>query len=80
MPKTINMYKRKYINPEIDLSESIIKQSSGENLAEVVKNHLRNNVDIDTKLDSSLQKYISDSKKSFIPMAALGMSMPNIAD
>ena len=74
------MYKRKYINPEIDLSESIIKQSSGENLAEVVKNHLRNNVDIDTKLDSSLQKYISDSKKSFIPMAALGMSMPNIAD
>ena len=34
LPKTITMYKRKYIKPEIDISETIIKRSDGGDLTE----------------------------------------------
>lgn len=61
------MYKRKYINPEIDLSESIIKHASGDDPKA-------------SKItDTSLlpKDAPRGSKKPFIPMAALGMSLNN---
>lgn len=61
------MYKRKYINPEIDLSESIIKYSSGDDpKASKIPNT--------SLLPKDIQR---GSKKPFIPMAALGMSLNN---
>jgi hypothetical protein len=75
LPKTINMYKRKYINPEIDLSESIIKRSSGvdpeANIDKNVPNlHFLGN--IKRRLKNSEDEIRID--KNFIPMAELGMS------